>query len=81
MLLLLLLTCAKYPMYQSAAQPFQKLSKTYISTVLPQSFFTMIEVYNKNDMKLFNKFIDTCGLMHVHSSREKQSSNMKYQFL
>jgi hypothetical protein len=79
-LLLLLLTWTKYPMYQSAARPFQRLSKTYISTVLPQCFFTVIEVYNKKDMKLFHKFIDSCGFMHGHSPREKQSSNMKYQF-
>jgi hypothetical protein len=74
MLLLLLLTCAKYLIYQSAACPFQKLSKTYISTVIPESFFTMIEVYNKKGIKLFHKFLDSCGLMHVHSPREKQSS-------
>jgi hypothetical protein len=74
MLLLLLLKCAKYPIYQSAAWPFQKLSKTYVSTVIPESFFTMIEVYNKKGIKLFHKFLDSCGLMHVHSPREKQSS-------
>jgi uncharacterized cysteine cluster protein YcgN (CxxCxxCC family) len=80
MLLLLLLTCDKYPMYQSAARPFLKLSKTYISTVLPESSCTMIAVYNKKDMELFHKFIDSCGLMHVHSPKEKQSSNRKYKF-
>jgi hypothetical protein len=35
-----LLTCPKYPVYQSVARPFHKLSRTYISTVLPERFFT-----------------------------------------
>jgi hypothetical protein len=70
-----------YPMYQSAARPFHKLSRTYISTVLPERFFTRGDGYTKKNIKLFHKFIDICGLMHVHSSREKQSSNRKCQFL
>jgi hypothetical protein len=75
------LTCPKYTMYQSAAQPFHKLSRTYISTLLLERIFTRGDGYKKNDMKLFHKFIDRCGLMHVHSTREKQSSNRKCQFL
>jgi hypothetical protein len=76
-----LLTCPKYPMYQSAAWPFQKLSRTYISTVLPERFFTSDDGCTKKVMKLFHKFSDSSGLMHVHSTREKQSSNRKCQFL
>jgi hypothetical protein len=40
-----------------------------------------VMVITKKDMKQFHKFIDSCGLMHVHSPREKQSSNRKCQFL
>jgi hypothetical protein len=32
------------------------------------------------DIKLFHKFIDSCGLIHVHSPREKQYSNNNYYF-
>jgi hypothetical protein len=75
------LTCAKYPAYQLAALPFTKLSRTYISTVLLERFFTRSDGCTKKFIKLFHKFIDSCGLMHVHSTRENQSSNRKYQFL
>jgi hypothetical protein len=75
-----LLTCPKYPMYQSAAGPFHKLSRNYIATVLPERFFTRCDGCTKKDMKLFHKFIDSCGLFHVHSTREKQSSNRKCRF-
>jgi hypothetical protein len=75
------LTCAKYPTYQSAAWPFTKLSRTYISTVLPERFFTWSDGLHKKVIKLFHKFIDSCIVMHVHSPRGNQSSNRKYQFL
>jgi hypothetical protein len=75
------LTCAKYPAYQSAALPFTKLSRTYISTVLSERFFTRTYGYTKKVIKLFHKFIESCSLMHVHSPRENQSSNRRYQFL
>jgi hypothetical protein len=75
------LTCAKYPTYQSAAWPFTKLSRTYITPVLPERFFTRSDGYTKKVIKLFHKFIDSCILVHVHSPRGNQSSNRKYQFL
>jgi hypothetical protein len=68
-------------MYQSAALPFNKLSTTYISTVLPERFFIRSDGCNKKVIKVFHKFIDSCILMHVHSTRGNQSSNRKYQFL
>jgi hypothetical protein len=34
-------------MYQSATRPFHKLSRTFISTVLPERFFTRGDGYNK----------------------------------
>jgi hypothetical protein len=77
--------CKMYPTYmfayQSAAQPLHKLSIIYISTVLPERFFTRDDGCTKKDMKLFHKFIDIFGLMHVHSTRENQSCNRKCQFL
>jgi hypothetical protein len=81
MLLLHLLTCHKYCMYQSPALPFQKLSKTSILKVLLEILITRCNGYKKKDIKLFHKFIDRYGLIHFHSPREKQSSNKKYQFL
>jgi hypothetical protein len=60
---------------------FQKLSKTYISTVIVDRFFTRIEVYTKKDIKLFHKCIDSYVLMLVHIPREKKCFNRKYQLL
>jgi hypothetical protein len=72
---------SKLPHLQISFMLFQKLSKTYISTVLVDRFFTRIEVYTKKDVKLFHKCIDSCVLMLVHTQREKKCFNKIYQFL
>jgi hypothetical protein len=84
-IVLALITCVTYlslvPHIPIKCTALKKLSKIYISTVLPEGFFTRRDGCTKKEIKLFYKFIDSCVLIHVHSSRKKQSSNRKHQFL
>jgi hypothetical protein len=44
---------------------------------LTRELFHKGEMLTRKDIKLFHKFIHSCGLIHIHSPKQKQYSLMK----
>jgi putative heme iron utilization protein len=73
----ILFNCPKYCMYLSALQKFMQ-DLQFNSH--PREFFHKEVMVTQKDMKLVQKFIHSCGLIHVQGPRMQQYFFLFYFF-